>query len=418
METRSTCGENQKNFDKADLENLDDQQWGTDETDTKKQMFQISQAFEDRVDQAHRRRVGRGILDCQRGRSRTMTPKVVPPHQVPLKPSRPGSFQPQYHQQNLAYQRWVTQLRRCESLTRLLARKEPWKANHWQHAFQEWRAICRSVCAQPNFATWWTHFPDKLGHPIENLSHAPPSPADMQSIAATVTQHVRHLEKVLMRDARKIAEHNRENDPHKIFRDFARPAVHPVRMLDLTVTGIVQAHDPDEHAIVIDEPQRPFAEGALQTSVGDMQIIQFCENKIWLDSSTQLPPVGTHVQQEKLIGSINTMCEMFIDEWSKRWDRHKDTPPSTWTPLVDFFRAAYPEQPTMPLEKITIQMWKRTIKRKKKHAASGPDGWTRNELLSLPDDITMAIMSLFEQIEAGAPWPPQMVLGLVHSLEK
>ena len=64
------------------------------------------------------------------------------------------------------------------------------------------------------------------------------------------------------------------------------------------------------------------------------------------------------------------------------------------------------------------EQWTKSLRRKKKRAATGPDGWSREDLLHLPSDITEAILQLITQVEQGRPWPVQLVTGIVHSLEK
>ena len=75
--------------------------------------------------------------------------------------------------------------------------------------------------------------------------------------------------------------------------------------------------------------------------------------------------------------------------------------------------------PQQSYERITKERWRQALRRKKSTAAQGPDGWSRKDLLSLPDDLTEAILALLSRIEDGTmEWPRQWLVGIIHSLEK
>lgn len=148
------------------------------------------------------------------------------------------------------------------------------------------------------------------------------------------------------------------------------------------------------------------------------QPIACAEDKIWLTDDVELPPVGTPVRQSQLIGDTLELLQIFTREWTKRWDRHANVPHSEWAPITNFYRLAVPPKPRTEFPPITVELWQQTLKRKKARSASGPDVWSRKDLLMLPSDLTAAIIAMLHEIEMGAPWPPQIVLGLVFSLEK
>ena len=113
------------------------------------------------------------------------------------------------------------------------------------------------------------------------------------------------------------------------------------------------------------------------------------------------------------------MFARFASEWRARWDKHLHTPETQWDPLIEFFRLAQPAGPEQPYTRITRERWYRSLRRKKARAAPGPDGWSRKDLLQLPDDLTDAILQMLHQIEEGTmDWPQQWLVGIIHSLEK
>ena len=58
------------------------------------------------------------------------------------------------------------------------------------------------------------------------------------------------------------------------------------------------------------------------------------------------------------------------------------------------------------------------MRKKSSKTAAGPDGISRQDLLSLPDDLVARILQVYERAETTGRWPPQTTEGLVTSLEK
>ena len=85
-----------------------------------------------------------------------------------------------------------------------------------------------------------------------------------------------------------------------------------------------------------------------------------------------------------------------------------------WTVIADFVRHAFPARSTS-FPSITLDTWKREIRRKKRHAAIGPFCQQRRF-----DEhawcVTNDLLSMLNSIEHGAPWPTQMVTGIVALL--
>eukprot|EP00435_Cladocopium_sp_Y103_P023516 s1323_g5.t1 len=205
--------------------------------------------------------------------------------------------------------------------------------------------------------------------------------------------------------------------PNKVFKDFAKPAVSPVCILQDVATAKVVEVDESDCSITLDTTPN-FWPGELVCNSGPFVPIVSCEDKLWLNSVDGFV-VGQTVRQERFIGQLEEMFSRFQSEWQSRWDRHLNTPCEQWDPLISFFQLAAPPGPEQTYEPITEAKWLHALKKKKATAAQGPDGWTRQDLLSLPSDLTAAILHVLHQVEAGRmQWPRQWLVGLVHSLEK
>ncbi|CAL1170377.1 unnamed protein product, partial [Cladocopium goreaui] len=228
---------------------------------------------------------------------------------------------------------------------------------------------------------------------------------ELSAICLTVHAEVRWFEKMLQTDLITKAKNNRVLNPNKVFQDFAKPSVSPVCILLDEVASRITEVDHDDNSITLDR-QSKFWDGELITQAGPATPIIICDDKVWLDSIDGLVP-GQPVRQERFVGQLNEMFNRFQHEWQKRWDRHLDVPDEQWSPLTDFFCLARPPAPEMTYTPITRDLWTKTLKRKKPRA-KGPDGWTRQDLLQLPLDLTDAILDMLHGIEAGTmQWPRQ-----------
>ena len=57
-------------------------------------------------------------------------------------------------------------------------------------------------------------------------------------------------------------------------------------------------------------------------------------------------------------------------------------------------------------------------RRYKQHSSTGPDGWSRQDIASLNEEPLTYLASMFHTIQAGAPWPQQLLTGFVCPARK
>ena len=375
----------------------------------------IAQELEDRV-HANLTNQGKvGLLPMQRGRCKTLATKKCLSYTKPIKASRHGEVTPEFQGSNLQHQRWFTQLRRLESLAKLF-KAQPWNTNQHVHATREWRAVLKAP-GFGNFRQWWSSLHHNMHAAPAHLRDELPTESEISAICLVVRREVRHYESILQAELLAKARHNRVVNPNRVFKDFAKPAVSPVCILQDTVQATVTEVDPDECSVTIDKPAQ-FWPGEICTQAGPTKPIIICEDKLWLERVDGLA-VGQKLRQEKFVGQLEEMFDRFKLEWQKRWDSHLHVPAEHWEPLVSFFQLAHQPGPDMPYRAITRNQWLHALKQKKKTAAQGPDGWTRRDLLNLPNDLTDAILKILYKVENNQMlWPQQWLVGIVHSLEK
>eukprot|EP00435_Cladocopium_sp_Y103_P076071 s49_g75.t1 len=376
----------------------------------------LAAEFERRANQLSLAETGHALLSCQKGRSQTSEVVLVPESQGLLRPSRPGSASPEFHGTHVMHKRWFKQLRRLEAYARN-ACKPAQSMQKALHLTREWRAILNAPGFTGGFKVWWacrdTHMPEV---PYD----LPDSPLEAHAATAlcfAFEVEVRALEKVLIKEMVNKAKQHHVDNPMKIFKDVQKPQVQPVQMLIDRSSATVLEVDADENAFTFDERTQFDVTQNLSTSKGPLVPIHASEDKVWVEDLSTLAP-GDQVTQDTPIGDLATLFARFGQEWSARWDKHRHQPESIWDPVLDFVDQSIPQGPSMQYEPITAEQILSSLKKKKRTAATGPDGWSRADLLALAPDLVQSIADMFTWVEAGNPWPVSLTTGIIHALEK
>ena len=375
----------------------------------------IARAFECRVQQARQASKLSPLHPSQCGRSTTKEVKWKPAYTNPLKPSRQGDSQPKFGGISLQFNRWFRQLRRLENYARHSSNPQDSQGQR-THRDRLWRAIMHAPGFHKGFAHWWTTIPKHMDTPAVLQWH-PPCTTEAHSIHLCFETAFRHYEQTLINDRVATSRANRLSDPGLIFQDVRKPAVNPVQVLQTTVEAEITEVDIATGILTLNKPVSFDLNQPIIWDGGMQPITHLEDTQIAVPDATDCHP-GMTVHQESYIGELTQMFQAFADEWQTRWDRHRDVHPNHWDPIMQFFRAAVPEGEPMPYTLITPERWYKTLARKKKKAAIGPDGWARQDLLQLPEDLTRDLIHLIHRIEAGLPWPTSVVTGIVFALEK
>eukprot|EP00435_Cladocopium_sp_Y103_P039416 s683_g10.t1 len=361
----------------------------------------LADEFEHRAIQMSLAITGQALQPCQRGRSHTSEVVLVPESMSLLRPSRPGSAAPQFHGTHMTHKRWFKQLRRLEAFARN-AQKPACTASKTIHLTREWRAILKAPGFPGGFATWWACRPKHMPEVPYNL---PESPLDAQAattLCFAFEVEVRSLEQVLIKELKNKAKQAHEDNPQKIFRDVQKPQVQPVQMLTDRSQAVVREVLPEENAFIFDAPVTFDPSKPLTSSKGPLLPVVVTEDKVWVEALHSLEP-GDVVKQESHVGDLATLFARFGHEWSACWDKHAHEPESIWDPILEFIDQHIPAGPQMPYEPITAEQILRSVKSKKRTAATGPDGWSRADILAMAPDLVQSVADMFTWIESGLP---------------
>lgn len=370
----------------------------------------------DQVEQAvdHSLRAqGKGSLPQQsKGRAKTLEVQWVQEHSAPVRPAREGEHSPSFHGINLQHCRWTRQYRRLVNYTRLVKDFQD-NPSRSTHKFQLWTSITKAQGFAPSFLEWIHKETDfQLQSCVQ-----PPDHAEAVLICQAFHGKLIGFEKLLNQSRIQGAKQRRQDDPTVIFRDLRDDMPQPVQMLVDHHQSVITDIDPDEVAVVTQHDVPWKLDRPLQTPDSTIPIIHAEERKVWLESVDSLE-VGQTVEQDNYFGTLPDLFAKFQAEWSARWDRHLHVDDNQWDPIIQFAKLALPSPKPMEYAPIQYDEWMATLKSKSKRSATGPDGVSREDLLHLPRKATEDLLQLFADIEAGRPWPRQLVVGVVASLAK
>ncbi len=115
---------------------------------------------------------------------------------------------------------------------------------------------------------------------------------------------------------------------------------------------------------------------------------------------------GMKVVHQRWKTELKEIADDFIKYWDGIWNRERHMPPAHWSALL---QAAVGElRPTqLKWDKITVQSYRKTLSKMKKHGMRGMDGVGVEDLLMLPDAWLQHIVDAINDAEATGEWPQQ-----------
>ena len=284
------------------------------------------------------------------------------------------------------------------------------------HGVTLWSSVLRAKGFEGSFVTWWNNESSRvLGAPC-TIPLCPPSHEIALKIYESFLIDVRRLEQSLKSQLGKHARDKRKELAHLIFRDIRRAAPDRVDVLLKSCVGTIQALDSTDNSFIVNPECGLSADHPIFVGGAQVHPLQVRVNQVWLMDISDLQ-LGQEVRQTKYTGTACEMFQKFGDEWSKRWDRHKDVPPSQWEQICSFGRRYFSFSPleTAPWE---LSMVRQEISRKKRQSATGLDGVSISDLKAMPDRVIQEHCEIYRAAESTGKWPQQLLVGKVASLAK
>eukprot|EP00435_Cladocopium_sp_Y103_P065573 s99_g27.t1 len=372
----------------------------------------IFEQFEHAV-HATKRSMGQpGLPPSQRGRGVTSQRAFRRIHEAPLKPSRQGEPEPGLDGLHLKYKRWFTQLRRMVAYHQLVVKDSP-TASALDHKFKLWRSILFAHGFGKSFSLWWMNRPGRKSH---DMTFLPQNPPDSQLAKYCLDQfqiEVSALETELKSQRHDKQVQRYQQDLNQIFRDIRKPAPQPVQLLVAKETCTVQEVI-DVQEVRVDQPGPVLDNKVWQSSQGTHVVTSQGETTVKFDHPHGLIP-GDVLSRQHLVGSVEDIHAEFAKEWQARWDKHLHLPTDHWQEITKFATMTLPSK-HMEYRPIDLALWKKTIANKKTHTATGLDGISKQDLMTIPDTLHMSILALLHRAETtgitrqfwvrGQPGPP------------
>lgn len=382
--------------------------------DTTQWYANITQRFEERIDQTLKENSKPELLASQKGRGQTLEVTWVNEFSATPKPAREGEIQPQFHGSDLHHSRLLKQVRRLSNFVKLSKVQCDIDSNQAIHRDQLWQAILSATGFGSSFKHWWGQFDNST---IPVLERLPPEHHQAEIVRDVVQQELRKYEKDLNKRRVQKAKQRRIDDPHVIFKDLKSEAPAPIQALVDTTSARVAEIDTEDYAIVVEQETPWMVDQPIVLPNCTANIIHAEPDKVWVDKIEGIQ-VGEIARQEQYIGDLTELFHRFGTAWSARWDRHRDTPMEFWDPIIDFTKTTLPRLPQWQYQPIGYDEWMEALKKKRKRAATGPDAMARADLLRMPKDLVLELLQILEMVEQGKAWPQQLVVGFVVSLEK
>ena len=382
-----------------------------DETNLTIAYTDIARTFESRVIEACKSAKTTEPTTAQLGRAATLEVRWVQEYSAPPKPSRKGEPETGFHGTDCQHAQILRQLRRLVNYHRI-ADCSDYTSSKADHRDALWKSILQATGFPPDFVTWvHSHLPEVP------ITHSPPTSVVSQQLVVGVEQFLRTVEKLLKSTRITKAKQRRKDDPNVIFNDLRDAPPQPLQALIDKQEAKVVSINQDDQSIIIHPQQDWIEQHPIFSNKGILQTIMVTPDQIWLEDVTEIT-IGDTIKQEQVVGNITELFQRFGAEWKSRWDRHHGKPPDFWQPIVEFSKSVLPIPSPMVYSPISLDQWKKELSRKKKSAAVGPDGFSKQDLLRLPDDLTRCLLRIFELVEHGSQWPTQLATGFVVALEK
>ncbi len=348
------------------------------------------------------------------GRGQRKDPIKVVGNSKPLAMGRRGEPQPLYFGMSFLHKHWFRQLRRLQSFIRV-AKVSSKLTTHLEHQASLWHAIRSAPGFKPTFEEWWTHRDLKdMEEPA--VPFEPPSAEIATLLFTGLEQEIRALEKHLRRSNKGHSLDPEKHSINALYRSVKRDAPAQVDVLVSFQHAHIENIDEQDVAIELDRQVSWSPEFPLKVSGVELEPIVVTEDKIYLPHLQGIQ-VGDTVIQNRSCGKLELVFQAFIDHWSKFWIKHSQVPPSQWEAVLQFARQHLGTVNAAPLD-LSLSLLRATAKSKKAQAATGLDGVSRKDILSLSSNQLRAIQAVYHHAQQTGSWPQQTVEGLVKSLAK
>ena len=348
------------------------------------------------------------------GRGACVKPVPCKSNPVPVRTARAGEIQPRFLGYSLLHVHWFKQLRRLQSYCRLAKVSCP-NDNHHKHSHALWLSILEAPGFQPSFVDWWKEKSKTVGDELV-VPCVPPSASVADQLFSSFQWDVKCLEDNLRRHKHYAARLKRVSDVTQLYKQVRRNAPDQVDALFRESVGVVSRVDHDMVALEFDEPVPWTLHDPVYHQGRRMEVGHVEPDKVWVESVADIVP-GDSIIQPRHVGSLEALFHAFQEQWRSRWIRHANVSADRWEVVISFAQR-YLQPVTVPDLDLSPSLIKAVVKSKRPNAATGLDGVSRHDMLSLDGVGLSSLCSLYQRAMDTGQWPTQVLKGAVKSLAK
>jgi len=287
-----------------------------------------------------------------------------------------------------------------------------------EHRASLWGKIRHAPGFPGSFPAWWAALPKQFLETPPLLSCTPPNASEANAIYLEFKRVYNALEASLTQAKAIHAVERRSRDPLLIYRDLQKERAEPVQTVVVeTNLDITQVDHVDEHqAIVSLAAPLPTSMHSVPVQGVEVAITMVDDCKVKMHPSAAAA-CSSHLVVHHTLANVTEVLAAFETEWAARWQRQVDHHREHWEAIIDFMRHAIPAR-EIHFPPITAEALVKTVASKRKHAAVGPDGVSKTDILHMPQSALDDMTTLLAHIEGGMAWPTQLVTGHVAALAK
>ena len=220
-----------------------------------------------------------------------------------------------------------------------------------------------------------------------------------------------------IRQRSKLLKAKHEHTMQTLHQELRDPMKEQVDSFMLLKDYPILAVDTESNAVELEQPIDTRGFSHWTTNDAPCAVSAIDSNLCHIQAEEQPEAQDVLVQRQFLTDAADLHAEL-VALWKPRWNATPKLSEADWKRFLDFTKAFIPKM-HFHVDELTLDEWKRALKRYRPKAAIGADGFSPSDLRHMPDSWTLQLLSLLNEIESGTTtWPRQILYGKVISLAK
>ena len=382
--------------------------------------------------------IGKDESDKFLGRCVTAEPTVIEgTRSNKHKKVRSGDFQLAFTLGNVELRQRSRQARRLQDLVRQMrhyekskdACDEDGKLRQREHIEGCWSAACRAPGFKPSFLGWLgCLYEDEVVRP--DFTWKVPNVEDAEMLYRRLELHVTLQDQAQNRmkyqEVNEFFQQDYAKGGKVIFAKIKPPRPEAISHLEVPVeTKVVRSctrrlRGKQNGWLSVENGSKFDLDLPVQLDGKLYRLLGKSETMLGIVGLTQGPEPGAKVTQSKWIYNIPELQDELMKFWMPIWQRHNSVENNRWEAALSLIDKIFSDVdlPELHWQQVTLDDWKKSIRKMKTWSRRGVDAWSKSELLALPDEVHQQFIFLVNKVEEGLSWPSIMLEGIVTALKK